>query len=150
APSPPATTRSTPSGAPTACNTAARYWVAIAPPRSLAGRAVQRRRPAQRRGILPDLKRAVDACGAADPAPARDKPAGQRRIVKIDGDRVVDDAPDPGRRDRPAAGAAIVIEPGLEVVEPAAEPQRRHSDAEPHRKAALGLADHQLRAGGHA
>jgi hypothetical protein len=39
------------------------------------------------------------------------KAAGDRGIEKIDGERVIDDAPDAGWRDSPIAGSAIGIEP---------------------------------------
>src|SRR5713101_8316799 len=142
-PSPSLTTGSTVSGAPTPCSTAARYSmvVGVIGCPSFSRRPVQRRGAARRRRIVPDLEGAVDGRHPAAPAPARDKGAGERRVAKMDRDRVVEHAAQPGWGDRPALGAAIVVEPRLHVVKPAAKPLRRNPDADPHRKPSLGLAD---------
>src|SRR6266568_9041599 len=151
-PSPPLTTGSTVSFAPTPCSTAARYSmvVGVIGCPSFSRRPVQRRGAAWRRRIVPDLEGAVDRRDLAAPAPARDKGAGERRVAKMDRDRVIEHTAQPGGGHRPALGAAIIVEPRLQRVEPAAEPLRRHPDADPHRKPPLGLADHQSGAGRHA
>jgi len=76
-------------------------------------------------------------------APARNEGCGKRRISKIDGDCIVDDAAPSGCH-RPAIGSAIVVEPGVHAVQALAEARWRCGDPDAHRKPALGLGDHQL------
>src|SRR5438034_4032430 len=112
-PSPLATTDSMVIGAPTPCRTAARYSMVIAVIGCLSFSrcAVQRRGAPGRWRVVPDLEGAVDGFDPVAPAPAHDKGAGERRIAKIDRDRIVEHATQPGRGHRPAPGAAIVVEP---------------------------------------
>src|ERR1700730_4609882 len=96
---------------------------------------------ARHRRVLAYLEGAVSTFGLVPSAPPRDKGAGQRGVVEIDRDRVVQDAVPTGRRHCPAVGAAIRIEPCAYLIDALSEAMRWYANPDAHREAAIGVAD---------
>jgi len=96
-------------------------------------RPVRLRRDALLRRVFAQAEAAFMRFDAVAEAPARDERARDRRVEKVDGERVIHDPAQARGRHGPVAGAAIRIEPRRQVIELAAEPFRRHGDADTRR-----------------
>jgi hypothetical protein len=99
--------------------------------------------PGRRRGVGAS-SRICKTPSALDPvpgAPPGNKGAGQRGVVEVDRDRVVQHTVQTGWRHRPAVGAAIRVQPCPYLIDALSEAMRWHADPDAHREAAIGVAE---------
>jgi hypothetical protein len=95
----------------------------------------------RRRRVLTYLKGAVGTLDLVAGAPPGDKGAGQRRVIEIDRDRVVQDAVQTICRHRPAIRTAVRIEPCTYLIDARSEAMRWYANPDAHWEAAIGVAD---------